>query len=46
MRKLVFQLFTLLGTYFAVLPEETASAAIGTVSVVTHAVDHDRFFFH
>ena len=31
---------------FAVLPEETASAAIGTVSIVTHAVDHDRFIFH
>ena len=30
----------------AVLPEETASAASRTVSIVTHAVDHDRFFFH
>ena len=31
---------------FPVLPEETASAASWTVSVVTHSVDYDRFFYH
>ena len=31
---------------FPVLPEETASAASRTVSVVTHAVDYDRFSCH
>ena len=31
---------------FSVLPEEAASAAFGAVSVVTHAVNYDRFFFH
>ena len=31
---------------FPVFPEETASAASRTVTVVTHAVDHDRFSYH
>jgi hypothetical protein len=31
---------------FPVLPKETAPAAARTVSIVTHAVDHDSFFFH
>ena len=31
---------------FPVLPKVTAPAAARTVSIVTHAVDHDSFFFH
>jgi hypothetical protein len=31
---------------FPILPKVTAPAAARTVSIVTHAVDHDSFFFH